>query len=268
MKILDDTPMLEYIPKNRPGERDNPNNYKSGQRKLLISEMEFLTKYSHLSDTLIYAGSSPGHHIDIIIRSFPNIKRWILYDPYETVLTPQNNIEIYKKCFSIDIAKQYKDLNALFISDIRSYDRSISKPDIKFADLIIQSDMELQKEWVENGNFVMSSLKFRLPWNLGTSTKYFDGDLHTQSWTGEYSPELRLFTDGKLYKIYNHKKIDNQMYWYNTVKRSKENYDRLHEYEVIQEYMKQIKKVKEGLDRSIDFFINVYCERFKSKYRN
>jgi len=34
-----------------------------GQRKLLLSEIEFLTLYGHLSKTIVYAGAAPGSHI-------------------------------------------------------------------------------------------------------------------------------------------------------------------------------------------------------------
>ena len=62
MLIDEDTPSLKYESKNKPGIRTNKYNYKSGQRKLFVTEIQFLTKYSHLSDSVLYVGSAPGHH--------------------------------------------------------------------------------------------------------------------------------------------------------------------------------------------------------------
>ena len=41
-----------------------------GQRKLLISEIEFLTKYSRKNDTILYIGAAPGIHINILIHLY------------------------------------------------------------------------------------------------------------------------------------------------------------------------------------------------------
>ena len=278
MLLSDDSPSMEYQPKNNPGNLDNKNNYKSGQRKLLVSEIQFLTKYGHLSDTVIYIGSAPGYHLNILIESFKNIKKWIFFDPYYTIINKTENIQINRQLFDKETANKYKSLNALLICDIRSYNKSIKQP-IDLSDKTIIKDMQLQKEIVQNGNFIMCSLKFRLPWNLGTSTYYFDGELYTQSWTGEYSPELRLFTDGKTYKYYNHKKIDNQMYYYNKITRllsfeilkkyEKNDYDQMNEYKIIYDYMKKILNNKdEIIEENIYNFITNKCEIFKAVYRN
>ena len=276
MIITDNIPEIKYQAKNQPGVKHNKSNYKSGQRKLLVTEIEFLTVYGHLSDTVLYIGSAPGYHLDILINSFPNIKKWIFYDIGETKIKYINrdNIEIHKEYFTCDLAKEYKDIKPLFISDIRRYHLLSGKHSVKEADRIIVEDMQLQKELVENGNFIMSSLKFRLPWEWETdTTRYFDGELHTTPWLGEYSPELRLFTDGKTYREYSHSKIDNQMYWYNTVKRREDSqemkdlkykqydYDQVLEYNIIKKY------IKEPNEGSIFVFINMNCVKFKEKYR-
>ena len=71
------------------------------------------------------------------------------------------------------------------------------------------------------------------------------------------------------------------MYWYNTVKRleifpeleekkyKQKDYDQLHEYEVIKEYMKRVKKIEDqNTDKLTYLFIQVNCERFRPKYRS
>ena len=282
MLITETIPEIVYTSKNKPGIRDNINNYKSGQRKLLITEIQFLTLYSHLSTTVVYVGSAPGHHLNILIGLFPNIKKWIFFDPSETRVKEGVDIEVHKRKFTIEDAIAYCDHKPLFISDIRGYEtQNMGKVPIDYADSTIQADMDLQKEWVNKGQFVMSSLKFRLPWKSGIYTKYFGGLLYTTPWLGEYSPELRLFTTGKTYKQYEHKKIDNQMYWYNTVKRREifqelkdknylqVDYDQLLECQIVRDYLQQIQKKNESsLDSLTYLFINLNCLRFKPTYRS
>ena len=50
-----------------------------GQRKRLLSEVGFLTRYGHLSNEVIYAGAAPGTHISYLARLFPR-HRFTLYD--------------------------------------------------------------------------------------------------------------------------------------------------------------------------------------------
>ena len=55
----------------------------SGQRKLLLTEIEFLTYVSSkLTDLklVVYAGSAPCEHISIILKMFPDLK-FLLIDP-------------------------------------------------------------------------------------------------------------------------------------------------------------------------------------------
>ena len=51
-----------------------------GQLKLLCCEIQFLTPFKGVTHTVIYAGSSPGKHIPILIKLFPEM-RYILVDP-------------------------------------------------------------------------------------------------------------------------------------------------------------------------------------------
>ena len=279
--IIDiNTPQKTYEPKNKHGIIFNKKNYKSGQRKLFIMEIMFLTKYSHLSDVVIYAGSAPGHHLGYLIDLFPNITKFYLYDPIETKINSSkfdNKVKICKKYFDVAEALKFKDMNCLFISDIRSFDPESGKhTDIPKADKVIIEDMNLQKQIVEAGNFAMCSLKFRLPWSYELNLEYFDGDLQTQPFTGENSPELRLFTDGKTLTTYNSKRIDDQMFWYNTVKRLEEygemkekgykNFDSDHhiEYLTVKEYFKKQEIEDEEV---ISNFIHQKCAKFREKYR-
>jgi hypothetical protein len=52
----------------------------SGQRKLLLSEIEFLTLFARPGDVVVYAGAAPGYHIPYLLDLFPFIKM-VLVDP-------------------------------------------------------------------------------------------------------------------------------------------------------------------------------------------
>lgn len=271
-QITDLSPETKYVPKDNPGVKDCDFIYKSGQRKLFVSELYFLTKYGSLSDTVIYAGASPGTHINSLIPLFPNIKKWILYDPDEIKVSPSNNVIIINDYFTVDEAKKYVDEKALFISDIRSYkSKNVGKVPIQKANSTIKRDMELQKQIVMHGNYAMSTLKFRLPWDKG-QTEYFNGNLFLTPWLGEYSPELRLITDGSQSKIYDHAKLDNQMYHYNSIIRRQvyelpfqHTYqDQMLELSFVQEYIAQTHDLNnEALEAACREFIHKNCEIFK-----
>ena len=217
LTLTDSSPSMPYQPKNTPGKKLFEDHIKDGQRKLFIMELLFLKKYGHLSDTIVYAGAAPGLHIPDLIDRFPTHK-WILYDP-ENIPFRHKNITVKKEFFTTETARLYKGKKYLFISDIRSLDpKKGLKTNIKVANEAVVRDMEQQKEWVKVGRFIMSSLKFRMPWTDGTTTN-LKGKLYYQPWTGEFSPELRLFTNGRDVKTYNHKKIDDQMYYHNYVRR-------------------------------------------------
>ena len=52
-----------------------------GQRKLFLTELDFLTRYlNHSSNKVLYVGASPGTHLLMILELFPQLEL-ILYDP-------------------------------------------------------------------------------------------------------------------------------------------------------------------------------------------
>lgn len=149
-----------------------------GQRKLLLSEIEFLTKYVKpgKSYNIVYAGAAPGIHTGMLTELFPRNK-FILIDPEKFRVKSSDNIVIRRELFTNEIAEEYSELdNLLFISDIRSGKSSDH----------VSRDMEMQRKWVEIMNPMACMLKFRLPWldpslesegkiNDKYSMEYFDG---------------------------------------------------------------------------------------------
>jgi hypothetical protein len=63
----------------------NTNLVHIGQRKLLVSELQFLTKYLQNKDDhciVVYIGAAPCHHLSVVRRCFPHVK-FLLVDPRE-----------------------------------------------------------------------------------------------------------------------------------------------------------------------------------------
>ena len=87
-----------------------------GQRKLLLTEVDFLTEYCDLSKNIVYVGAAPGHHIEFLSFLFQN-NIFYLYDPREFAITDNENIKIYQKYFEIGDVNKIDDF--IFISDIR-----------------------------------------------------------------------------------------------------------------------------------------------------
>jgi cap2 methyltransferase len=125
-RILDNRfPVLKYRPR-RPDEDRSTVHF--GQRKLHLSEIEFLTNIcKEISEinkkiTLIYAGAAPGTHISKLSSMFPFID-FVLVDPAEFIVKPTERIKIIQDYFTDSMAKQmlseYKNNLRLFISDIR-----------------------------------------------------------------------------------------------------------------------------------------------------
>ena len=183
-----------------------------GQRKLLMSEIEFLTMYVQPDKqyTVIYAGAAPGTHITILIQLFPNVK-FELYDTnkFSSLLYNNSNVRIYKSYFLPNIATKYaNNKNILFISDIRTNNK----------DEGIINDNNLNLELIKVINPDASMLKFRLPYKQGT-TILPQGSLYTQCWNNVESSECRLICN-KPYTMhaYNHTEHEEKMYYHNTIR--------------------------------------------------
>ena len=98
-----------------------------GQRKLLMSEIEFFTIYwddkKIPNPHCVYAGAAPGDHIVFLSKMFPSFT-FDLYDPRDFSIEPiEGKINIYKQYFTNEEVEKYKDKdNIFFLSDIRTDD--------------------------------------------------------------------------------------------------------------------------------------------------
>lgn len=183
-----------------------------GQRKLLINEILFMNKFGNLANTVVYVGSAPGEHIEILSFLYPN-HEFHLYDPSRfnipAILIKSNNpsakITIFNKPFEHKDALAYRSRNdrVLLISDLRRMttgqhkaieDKTKRKEAMFREEMGITADNVLQLQIVNIMNPAKALLKFRLPYILqaGSTYAYLQGDVWLQPWTKQYSAETRL----------------------------------------------------------------------------
>lgn len=200
-----------------------------GQRKLLLSEIEFFTLYWNRNEIpnplCVYAGAAPGTHISLLSLLFPEFK-FHLYDPRNFNIQPNDKISIFNEYFTNEVALRYAGRNdVFFVSDIRTssqfdlqkeffieyginefneYGDPIGDEDIitrartdaqvKNEDQI-WGDHLMQQEWVVLMNPEHAYLKFRLPYALGGINRileYLNGVVYWQMWQPATSTETRL----------------------------------------------------------------------------
>jgi cap2 methyltransferase len=216
-----------------------------GQRKLLMSEIEFLTTYAQDGYTVVYAGAAPGTHISYLSSLFPNIS-FDLFDPAPFSLHEvPNKIRIFTGrdgMFTDETAKRYSNRNDIFfICDVRSADWQ-QQSDEETESQVIQ-DMQNQKRWHEIIKPVKSILKFRLSWRPGQTT-YLAGDIYFPVWGPITTTETRLVTSEGLHN-YDNSKYEQQMFYFNTTDR-------------VALYPHPVENPTQGLDHCYDCTAEVY----------
>ena len=218
--LLPDAPKMEY--RSRKDEAKTVIHW--GQRKLLMSEIEFLNMAPPPEGTrcvVIYAGAAPGTHVKVLSELFP-LHRFVLVDPAKfTVQTDGDRIITRRALFSAELANElkaeYEGWHVLFVSDVRStdYQRETKEENERR----IKADMDAQALWHTVLRPFKSMLKFRLPYTAGT-TQYLRGDIYLPVWGPVSTTECRLvvdtFADETLYDNTEH---EQKMFHFNTVTR-------------------------------------------------
>jgi hypothetical protein len=212
LTLLPDAPRLNY--RRRPFEVKGVIHW--GQLKLMLSEIQFLSEHGHFSNTVVYAGASPGTHIKFLSKMFPNHK-FILWDPRPfDVEGPM--IETHEEYFTDDVAQKYAGQDILFISDIRTGDSQDAKCDFEGR---VTVDMEWQMTWHKIIRPSMAMYKFRLPYTSGKTT-YMDGTLQMQVFAPTSTTELRLIVPQEMRTtVYDNDEVEEQMYHFNYFVRPK-----------------------------------------------
>jgi hypothetical protein len=185
-----DVPRLTY--RQRVYGADRRTTRHLGQRKLLLSEVEFLIDNARDGDTVVYVGSAPGIHIPFLASLFPEV-RFVLYDPREFVLRDEYpgalaRITAHQQFFTDEDAKRYAGRDdVLFVSDVRT---GTDGPEIP-SDDTVEADMTMQAEWVRLMNPRAVLLKYRLNYTKDKAM-YLAGHVRLQVWPGARSTETRL----------------------------------------------------------------------------
>ena len=225
-----------------------------GQKKLLLSEIQFLTKVCQKLNTkslkdyaVVYAGAAHGFHFPILYNLFPDLI-WLLYDPArfskEAGMHPQKEkVKIFNQFFTDDTIKHAKqnseNRKILFISDIRL------TPDEE----AVMKDMISQAKWGTDLEADYMLLKYKLPYDdentkqyktntiddLQINPKYIinpklkaddktllylKGDIYLQLFAHIHSIELRLMVEkvnGKYeLETVKYSEIEKKMFYFNT----------------------------------------------------
>lgn len=209
--LSDDAYRLQY--------RRRQNEIKSvvhwGQRKLLICEIEFLTKFSEEGITCIYAGAAPGTHISFLSRLFPEV-HFVLIDPSDFSFEPNSKITTRQEFMTNEIAEEFQHMKTIFLSDVRSADwRTMNEIQLESH---IKKDMTNQMNWHLALKPIASLLKFRLPWTSG-STLYLEGDIYLPVWGPQTTTESRLLVTTSNLKVYDHDSYNERMFFFNNATR-------------------------------------------------
>ena len=195
-----------------------------GQRKLLMSEIEFLlsTLPKKKKCVVVYAGAAPGTHVRILADMFPS-HLFILVDPAPFTVRPEEGRIVIHQCmFTDDVAKELgaelePNTHLLFISDVRSCDPELHSEQV--YNERINADMHAQAQWHKLLRPFKSMLKFRLPYAPG-KTEYLSGDIHLPVWGPSSTTECRLVVSTHPdTQIYDHTDHEQKMFHFNTVTR-------------------------------------------------
>lgn len=197
----DDLIITERSPRKKYRRRtnDEKKGIHWGQRKLMMSEIEFINLFCDFTQIpnpkFVYAGAAPGKHIRLLSQMFPWIT-FYLYDPAAFAKDLHDGVKIftYQQLFTDEDAQRWANRNdVFFISDIRTAD--YTKMGEAENEQAIDADMQMQRRWLEIINPVQAMLKFRLPypdrWPSNTY-EYLFGFVMKQIWAPQTSTETRL----------------------------------------------------------------------------
>lgn len=216
LKLTDDYPRAVYHQRKWENKK---NIIHWGQRKLLMSELYFMTHWGHLGKQIVYAGAAPGNHIPYLSYLFPN-HSFTLIDPNPFRIKETEKIKIMNCYFDDNMAKKYQNDHVLFISDMRTADyRQMSC--IENEQYIIK-DNETQMRWINLMKPVKSMIKFRCPYPdiIKENTRMFKGIILLQPWAPPTSTETRLIVDSDLTIIeYDNLKYEQQLFYHNSIAR-------------------------------------------------
>ena len=213
--LADDMPRLPY--RRREGEEKTVIHW--GQRKLLMSEIEFLSLFGEPGKMVVYAGAAPGTHIAFLSGMFPEL-HFFCVDPAPFNVKETEKITIVQDFFSDEMAQRLGEEHPglLFISDIQTSDWTRDNDQV--IEERLKQDMIMQQDWHMLMKPMRSMLRFKLPWAAGF-TSFLDGDVYLPVWGPITTTETRLISKENTTVLveYDHKKYEEQLFYFNTVAR-------------------------------------------------
>jgi cap2 methyltransferase len=210
-------PRLPY--RKREGEEKTVIHW--GQRKLLMSEIEFLSLFGdgEPGKMVVYAGAAPGTHIAFLSGMFPEL-HFFCVDPAPFTVKETAKITIVQDFFSDEMAQRLGEEHPglLFISDIQTSDWTRDNDQV--IEERLKQDMIMQQDWHMLMKPMRSMLRFKLPWAAGF-TSFLDGDVYLPVWGPITTTETRLISKENTTVLveYDHKKYEEQLFYFNTVAR-------------------------------------------------
>lgn len=248
--------ILTDMPADLPYRHWNPdriNRSHNGQRKLLLTEVLFLTLHGDKSKNVVYVGAAPAIHTAWLAELFPEHK-FDLWDPSKFNMpkdADMNRIHIYNQYFTDVVAEDYTKLKGdlLFISDIRSAAEGMPFDEFEKR---VHIDNEWQKNWIKIIQPRMSMLKFRMPFDLADTDKYqyLKGDIYLQPWAPIRSAETRLWIDEKQQTTdYDWKSYENQMYYFNNIIRE------FGKFRIPEKIKNKVPYIKDSYDTAYEIYI-------------
>lgn len=246
--------------KLRPAEQQvlEKSNVHVGQYKLFLADLLAIARAKPHIDkadaniVVVVAGSSPGFHWVPLVQALltSNLQDRIhvrMFDGADVCTdlrafmqspASRGRVTFERRWFDVALAEQLKQTHAqdniVFLCDIRSAISGQDTHDEK-DEILIQQNMELQKQAVEAMRPVYSCLKFRAPHATKTHVQAYDNFLYLagtpclQGYHGETSAELRLHVtqadidNGPV--SYDPTDIEQKMFYYNTKLRTRTHTD-------------------------------------------
>jgi len=180
-----------------------------GQMKLFLETLLLLINKVDVEDKevhIIYAGSSSGDNILLLIKMFPNTI-WYLIDPRPHNRFLHNNPQVKKiisDYFTDELAQQFhddfKDRNykLLFISDIRDRNDNENENDFILDNNIIADQLN-QTNWHKIIQPDYSYFKFRCPYEIKNNMyTHYKGTIYVQPFAPPASTESRILFEKQL----------------------------------------------------------------------
>jgi hypothetical protein len=183
-----------------------------GQRKLLITEVWFLSQYNLQNikkekepPIVIYPGAAPGTHILYLSKLFPNVE-FHLYDMSRFDINLRNkstkpkNVFLHSQLFLDEETEYWKQKRIdgrkiYLVSDIRAL--TGKEKAFKDKENVIHIDNILQYKWIEEIRPESAMIKWRVPFSEDKpyNYKYLDGNILLQPWGGISTTETRLIVE-------------------------------------------------------------------------